>query len=230
MEPSVPLLSDPMATGSQAPLSGRRAQAARNDDADPRRRAGRVSRRPDRADHGRRQAGRSRDQRAVRRATPARRICFASCVNDGLQRFVDETEAALSDGRDDWTAFADYMRRLVDADTSSMTLALAGSFTPTAEMFALAERANELLARFFERVKGVLRPDLDVHDLSLIFELLAAIKLSDRGAHRAAAPPLPGDDPRRSARSGAEPSCRVRRRAGRSSTSAGSPAETRTLP
>lgn len=105
-----------------------------------------------------------------------RKLC-----TDGLVRFVDETEAALSDGRDDWSAFADYMRRLVDADTSSMTLALAGSFTPTEEMFALAERANELLARLFERVKGALRPDLEVHDLSLIFELLAAVKVSERG-------------------------------------------------
>jgi AcrR family transcriptional regulator len=98
----------------------------------------------------------------------------------GLQRFVDETEAALADERDAWTAFADYMRRLVDADTSSMTLALAGTFTPTAEMFALAERANELLATFFERIKSALRPEIDVHDISLIFELVAAIKVSDR--------------------------------------------------
>src|SRR5512135_1181302 len=48
-----------------------------------------------------------------------RKLC-----HDGLQLFVDETEAALADERDDWTAFADYMRRLVQADTSSMTLAL----------------------------------------------------------------------------------------------------------
>jgi AcrR family transcriptional regulator len=104
-----------------------------------------------------------------------RKLC-----HDGLARFVAETETALADERDDWTAFSDYMRRLVDADTSSMTLALAGTFTPTPEMFALAERANELLERFYQRVKGVLRPDADVHDLSLIFELIAAVKVADR--------------------------------------------------
>jgi hypothetical protein len=98
-----------------------------------------------------------------------------------LQRFVDETEAALADERDEWTVFADYMRRLADADTSSMTLALAGSFTPTQAMFALAERANELLSQLFERVRRVLRPEVDVHDLSLIFEVVAAVKVSDRG-------------------------------------------------
>lgn len=104
-----------------------------------------------------------------------RKLC-----DDGLQRFVVETEVALADDRDEWTAFADYMRRVVDADTSSMTMALAGSFTPTADMLALAERSNELLRAAFERARHVLRPDLDVHDLSLIFELVAALKLSDR--------------------------------------------------
>jgi hypothetical protein len=61
-----------------------------------------------------------------------------------------------------------------------MTLALAGRFTPTAEMFELAERSNELLAALYERVRGALRPELDVHDVSLIFELIAALKVRDR--------------------------------------------------
>jgi AcrR family transcriptional regulator len=104
-----------------------------------------------------------------------RKLC-----HDGLQLFVDETEAALADGRDPWTMFAAYMRRLVDADTTSMTLALAGKFSPTEEMFALAERANELLGSLFERVRSELRPDADVHDLSMILELVAALKVSDR--------------------------------------------------
>ena len=61
-----------------------------------------------------------------------------------------------------------------------MTLALAGTFTPTEEMFALAERANALLVTFFERVRHTLRPGVEVHDLSLVFELVAAIKVRDR--------------------------------------------------
>jgi AcrR family transcriptional regulator len=168
-----------MMTRSPSPLSGRRAQAARNDElilesaravflADPGAPITAVAK----------HAGVGISALYTRYGSKEellRKLC-----NDGLQRFVDETEAALADERDDWTAFAEYMRRLIDADTSSMTLALAGSFTPTAEMFVLAERANELLVSFFERVKGVLRPDLDVHDLSLIFELVAAIKVADR--------------------------------------------------
>jgi AcrR family transcriptional regulator len=106
-------------------------------------------------------------------------LLLTLCRN-GLQRFVDETEAALVDDRDPWTIFSDWMRRLVDADTSSLTLALAGTFTPTEDMFALAERANELGQALFERVRGELRPGIEVHDVSLVFELIAAVRLGDR--------------------------------------------------
>ena len=117
--------------------------------------------------------------------------------HDGLALFVAETEAALADQRGDWDAFTHFMQRLVDADTSSMTLALAGTFTPTEEMFALAERANALLVTFFERVRHTLRPDVEVHDLSLVFELVAAIKVRDRERTQAAPAPVPDRDPRR---------------------------------
>ena len=91
---------------------------------------------------------------------------------------MTETEAALADTRDHWAAFTSFMEKLVAADTSSMTLALAGTFTPTPDMFALAERSNRLLQEFFERVRDALRPGLSVHDISLVFELVAAVKLA----------------------------------------------------
>jgi AcrR family transcriptional regulator len=162
-----------------SPLSGRRAEAARNDEkildaarqvflADPTAPITAVAK----------HAGVGISALYTRYGSKEellRKLCL-----DGLTVFVVETEAALADERDDWTAFAEYMRRLVDADTSSMTLALAGTFTPTEKMFALAERANDLLRRFFDRVKGVLRSGVEVHDLSLVFELVAAIKLGER--------------------------------------------------
>jgi AcrR family transcriptional regulator len=168
-----------MATRTPSPLSGRRAEAARNDERilesakavfldDPGAPITAVAK----------HAGVGISALYGRYASKEELLRKLS--GDGLQRFVDETEAALADERDDWTAFADYMRRLIAADTSSMTLALAGRFSPTPDMFALAERANELLNRFFARVEHALRPDLDVHDLSLIFEQIAAIKLGDR--------------------------------------------------
>jgi AcrR family transcriptional regulator len=166
-------------SANPSPLSGRRAQAARNDQlileaarkvflADPDAPITAVAK----------EAGvgiSALYSRYDSKDELLRKLC-----HDGLQRFVDETEAALADEREPWAVFADYMRRVVDADTNSMTLALAGSFTPTKDMFVLAGRANELLDALFERVKGALRSDLDVHDLSLIFELVAAVRVGDR--------------------------------------------------
>ena len=98
---------------------------------------------------------------------------------DGLLIVISETEAAIERvkaGHDHWQVFADFMRHLTDADTSSMTRAFAGRFAPTPEMFALANRSAELMAEFFGEIRGVLRPDLVLHDISLVFELVAAIK------------------------------------------------------
>jgi AcrR family transcriptional regulator len=103
---------------------------------------------------------------------------------DGLQRFVDETEAALADDREPWTMFSDWMRRLVDADTSSLTLALAGSFTPTPDMFTLGNHANELTRKVYARVRKLLRSEIEVNDISLVFELIAAIRIGDEARTR----------------------------------------------
>ncbi len=99
---------------------------------------------------------------------------------EGLQRVIAETQRALADDRDSWTTFEDYMRRCVEADTSSMTLALAGTFTPTPDMFTLAEQANQLAQALFAKVRDVLRAGVDVHDVSLVFEVVAAVKTSDQ--------------------------------------------------
>jgi AcrR family transcriptional regulator len=101
---------------------------------------------------------------------------------DGLQTFVQETETAIErvrQGHDHWQVFAAFMQNLTDADTSSLTRAFAGKFAPTPEMFALANRSAELSQEFFGLIRDVLRPDLVLHDISLSFELVAAIKFAD---------------------------------------------------
>ena len=157
------------------PLSGRRAQAARNDQlilesaravflADPGAPITAVAK----------HAGVGISALYTRYASKDE-LLRTLCTN-GLNRVVAETEAALADDRDHWTVLTSYMSRLVDADTSSMTLALAGKFSPTEDMFTLAERTGQLLAELFDRVGDVLRPGTVMHDLSLAFELVAAIK------------------------------------------------------
>jgi AcrR family transcriptional regulator len=98
-------------------------------------------------------------------------------VGEGLARYVEEVSAALEG--DPWQSFAAFMGRIVDADLHSMTARLAGTFEPTEELTQAGMRAGELNARLFERLRGVIRADLDVNDLSFLLEQIASVRLRD---------------------------------------------------
>jgi AcrR family transcriptional regulator len=99
---------------------------------------------------------------------------------DGLRRYVAEAEAALDQTGDAWEIFAAFLRRIVDADVHSLTVSLAGTFEPTPDMFADARRADELNEQIISRAKAAgLRPEFVVEDLALILEQLAAIRFGD---------------------------------------------------
>ena len=51
-------------------------------------------------------------------------------ARDGLSEYIDIAEAAVADDRDAWTAFEDLMARLAEAQTVAITMNLAGMFTP----------------------------------------------------------------------------------------------------
>jgi AcrR family transcriptional regulator len=105
-----------------------------------------------------------------------RRLC-----SDGLALYIAAAEAALADGNDPWDAFAGFLRRVVEADTHSLTISLAGTFTPTGELNAAAVRAGELASDIVARAHaaGVLREDVVAADLGLLFEQLAAVRVDD---------------------------------------------------
>jgi AcrR family transcriptional regulator len=198
-----------------APMSGRRAQAARNNElilqaarevfiADP---GAPISAVADRAGVG---------ISALYRRYASKEELLQTLCGDGLQRYITETEAALDDldgGADPWAALTAWMGRLVDADNSSLTVRLAGTFTPTPELFQAATRANELNVRLFDRVTeaAVLRDDVEIADLAMIMEQLTAIRIGDHertlalrhryltlaldGLRAPARTPLPGEGP-----------------------------------
>src|SRR5262245_43502486 len=162
------------------PLSGRRAQAARNDQrildaarevfvADPDAPIAAVA---ERAGVG---------MSALYRRYPSKQDLLARLAADGLRRYLTEAEAALADHGDPWAAFVGFMGRIVDADTHALVLRLAGTFTPTKDLYDDAERGQELNLALLERTKsaGAVRADLDVNDLSFVFEQVASIRLGD---------------------------------------------------
>ena len=159
------------------PLSGRRGQAAQNDerilaaarevfiaDADA----------PISAVASRAGVGIS----ALYRRYPGKEDLLRQLCRDGLRLYVEEAEAALADDGDPWDAFARFLRRIVAADVHSLTVRLAGTFTPTADMFEDARRSVELNAQLVARAAahGELRGDVTSEDLPLILEMVAAIR------------------------------------------------------
>ena len=165
---------------SQERLSGRRAQARRND---PRiRQAARevFTAHPDApmsAVAARAGVGIS----ALYRRYASKEELLRQVARDGLQQYLDEAEAAVADDRHPWTAFADFMGRLLDAQTVAITMNLAGTFAPNDELMAMSMRAAELNDAIVERTKarGGLRPDVVVDDLSMILEQVSSIRLGD---------------------------------------------------
>src|SRR3954453_21654784 len=105
---------------------------------------------------------------------------------DGLRGYIAAAESALADEDDPWRAFATFMHREVDADASSLTRRLAGTFTPTPDLYEAAARAGELNVAIFSRAQaaGAIRPDASVNDLGPLLELLASLKLGDAARSR----------------------------------------------
>jgi AcrR family transcriptional regulator len=169
----------------ERPLSGRRAEARRND---PRiRQAARdvFTTDPDApmsAVAARAGVGIS----ALYRRYASKEDLLRQVARDGLAQYLEVAEAAVADDRDTWTSFADFMARLLDAQTVAITMNLAGTFAPNQELYEMSIRAAELNEAIVERAKadGGLRADVVVDDLSLILEQVSTIRLGDESRTR----------------------------------------------
>ncbi|GIF70742.1 TetR/AcrR family transcriptional regulator [Asanoa siamensis] len=165
------------------PLSGRRAQAARNDAvildaarevfvADP---AAPIAAVAHKAGVG---------ISALYRRYPSKEELLSKLCLDGLLIYVgiaEEANAALDAGADPAETFVTFMRRVIDADTHSLTQKLAGTFQPTDEHNEAAQHAGRLNTHLVERLHEarVVRPDMAVADLGLVFEMIAVIRFGD---------------------------------------------------
>lgn len=164
-------------------LSGRRAQAARNDEVilaaaravfldDPEAPISAVS---ERAGVG---------ISALYRRYPSKEDLLRKLCGDGLAAYTDAVQEAvdsLDAGADPWSAFEAFMRRVVDAGSTSLTARLAGTFTPSEQLYRDARLADELNHKLVERLRraGAVRPDIEVADIGLILEQIASVRLGD---------------------------------------------------
>jgi AcrR family transcriptional regulator len=163
---------------TEAPLSGRRREAARNDvgilDAarsvfleDPSAPVSAVA--------ARAKVGIS----ALYRRYPSKEDLLRAVARDGLVRYIAELEAALADNRDPWTVYADCLTRILDGGSQALAQRLAGTFTPTPDLSALARRASALAERVHAAAQRqhALRGDVSPLDIVLLLETLSAVTL-----------------------------------------------------
>ena len=163
---------------TDAPLSGRRREAARNDVgildaarevflADPTASVAAVA--------ARAKVGIS----ALYRRYASKEDLLAELARDGLVRYGAELERALADDGDPWTVYADCLARILDGGSQALAQRLAGTFTPTPELTELAQRVGALATAVHERAQrdGALRGDVSHEDVVLLLETLSSISL-----------------------------------------------------
>ena len=112
----------------------------------------------------------------------SKEVLLQTLAATSLQRYIETVQAALADDGEPWQAFVTFMHDVVDTDTQSLAQRLAGTFTPTAELYEASQYGQELNVALFERTKnaGALRHDVVVEDVSLILEMVMAVRLDDR--------------------------------------------------
>lgn len=170
-----------MTETDQPPLSGRRRQAARNDERileaarevfveNP---AAPIAAVAERAGVG---------ISALYRRYPSKDELLGTLCAQGQAIYIAEAERALADDGDPWEAYMSFLRRIVAADTHALSSRLAGTFTPTQAHIADAVRLAELGERLFRRavVAGVVRDDVTFLDVSFVLELLAGVSLGSQ--------------------------------------------------
>lgn len=172
----MPRSSEPPAA---KPLPGRKAQAARNDglildaaravflaDANAP-----ISAVAERAGVG---------ISALYRRYPSKDVLLRTLCHDGLRRYNAEADAALEEP-EGWQALAGFLERVVEADVHSLTVHLAGTFTPDESILPDVQHSeqvnNELVRRAHE--SGQLRPDVTPQDLGIVLEACAAVSTPD---------------------------------------------------
>ncbi|MGW0180803.1 TetR/AcrR family transcriptional regulator [Nocardia sp. NPDC003345] len=117
---------------------------------------------------------------ALYRRYPSKEVLLRTLCHEGLQRYNAEADAAL-EATDGWEGLIGFLRRVVDTDVHSLTVHLAGTFTPDESIRPEVAHSSEVTAELVRRAHagGRLRPDVNVHDIGLVLESCAAITLPD---------------------------------------------------
>ena len=166
---------------STSPLSGRRAEASRNDE-----RVLAAAREVLTASPGAPMAEVARRAGVgigtLYRRYPSKEALIQHLCLDGMQRLEAAARTALEQVEEDaWQAFAGFMIAGLAAGAGSLGAALAGTFTPSDELLATARSLYATVQELLERAQaaGAVRGDITQEDMTLIFEQLRAVRVGD---------------------------------------------------
>ena len=129
-------------------------------------------------------------------------------ARDGLERFAAELQRALDEDGDPWAIYCECLQRILIGRSQALAQRLAGTFPPTAELTELAATSGRLYSRVHHRAQrsGVLRKDVTTADVVLLLETLSLIEIPGRATslrlrylelllqalHASSVGPLPG--------------------------------------
>jgi AcrR family transcriptional regulator len=116
------------------------------------------------------------------RRYPSKEALVQQLCLDGMQQLEAAARAALDQVDEDaWEAFTGFMTAGLAAGAGSLGAALAGTFTPSDELLATAQRLYATVQELLERSQagGAVRADITQEDVTLIFEQLRAVDLGD---------------------------------------------------
>jgi AcrR family transcriptional regulator len=158
------------------PLSGRKAQANRNDEA-----ILRAAREVFVADPSAPISAVAKAAgvgiSALYRRYESKEVLLQTLCADGLATYIECAEAALASDAGPWETFTDFVRDVIEADVHALTVNLAGTFTPTEEMFGQTMRAVTLADAILKQAHeaGVVRTDFTLTDIAMLLEQLTAV-------------------------------------------------------
>jgi AcrR family transcriptional regulator len=106
---------------------------------------------------------------------------LATLCELGQQTYLDEVERALASDLEPGEAYFEFLRRIVEADTHSLTVHLAGTFTPNERHIAKTDRMLELGNELFDRAQhaGAIRSDVTYLDVAYLLEVIARTSIGD---------------------------------------------------
>jgi AcrR family transcriptional regulator len=167
---------NPSSSPRTGPLSGRKAQANRNDEA-----ILRAAREVFVADPSAPISAVAKAAAvgisALYRRYESKEVLLQTLCANGLATYIECAEAALASDAGPWETFTDFVRAVIDADVHALTVNLAGTFTPTPAMFDQTMRAVELAGRILDQAHaaGVVRADFAFTDIAMLLEQLTAV-------------------------------------------------------